>query len=170
MLKHLVLHCKFDFWFDLIEHFYSAHIHSIECSWRLADVLACSQKVSHPEMRLVSAAIGASFQFPFENFGACWFLYVSTISWLTHRNCRIFIVRAWCSECVHTLDLGLSSHWSEGRESHQPQVIWASHTNSKILVPDKARTLNLSHWSRARYRCATGAPIIDVSHFVSMYK
>jgi hypothetical protein len=31
-----------------IEHFYSAHIHSIECSWRLADVLA-----SHPEMRIV---------------------------------------------------------------------------------------------------------------------
>jgi hypothetical protein len=45
----------------LIEHFYSAHIHSIECLGRLADVLACSQKVSHPEMRLVSAAIGASF-------------------------------------------------------------------------------------------------------------
>jgi hypothetical protein len=50
---------------DLIEHFYSAHIHSIDCSWRLVDVLACSQKVSHPEMRLVSAAIGASFHFPF---------------------------------------------------------------------------------------------------------
>jgi hypothetical protein len=31
----------------------------------LADVLACSQKVSHPEMRLVSAAIGASFHFSF---------------------------------------------------------------------------------------------------------
>jgi hypothetical protein len=46
--------------FFLIEHLYSAHIHSIECSWRLADVLACFQKVSHPEMRLVSAAIGAS--------------------------------------------------------------------------------------------------------------
>jgi hypothetical protein len=50
----------------LIEHFQSAHIHSVECSWRLADALACSQKVSHPEMRLVSAAIGASFQFPYE--------------------------------------------------------------------------------------------------------
>jgi hypothetical protein len=36
--------------------FYSAHIHTIESSRRLADVLACSQKVSHPEMRLVSAA------------------------------------------------------------------------------------------------------------------
>jgi hypothetical protein len=48
-----------------VVHFYSAHIHSIQCSWRLADVLACSQKVSHPEMRLVSAAIGASFRFPF---------------------------------------------------------------------------------------------------------
>jgi hypothetical protein len=50
---------------DDVVHFYSAHIHTIECSWRLADVLACSQKVSNPEMRLVSAAIGASFHFPF---------------------------------------------------------------------------------------------------------
>jgi hypothetical protein len=81
-----------------------AHIiHSIECSWRSADGLACSQKVSHPEMKSVSAANGASFPiFPFENFDACWFLYVSTILWLTHRDCGIFIVCAWCSECVHT--------------------------------------------------------------------
>jgi hypothetical protein len=50
---------------DDVVPFYRAHIHTIECSWRLADVLACSQKVSHPEMRLVSAAIGASFHFPF---------------------------------------------------------------------------------------------------------
>ena len=60
--------------------------------------------------------------FLFENFGACWFLSVSTILWLTHRDCRIFIVRAWCSECVHTLDLGLSSH-PKDVESHQSQVI-----------------------------------------------
>jgi hypothetical protein len=52
---------------DDVEHFYSTHIHTIECSWRLANVLACSQKVSHPGMRLVSAAIGASFYFPFWN-------------------------------------------------------------------------------------------------------
>jgi hypothetical protein len=39
---------------------------------------------------------------------------------------------------------------SEGRESYQPQVIRASHTNSKILVPDGPRTPNLSHWSRMR--------------------
>jgi hypothetical protein len=50
---------------DDVVHFYSAHIHTIESSRRLADVLACSQKVSHFEMRLVSAAIGASFHFPF---------------------------------------------------------------------------------------------------------
>jgi hypothetical protein len=44
-------------------------IHSIKCSWRLADVQACSQKVSHPEIRLVSAAIGAAVMpiFPFHN-------------------------------------------------------------------------------------------------------
>jgi hypothetical protein len=28
---------------------------------------------------------------------------------------------------------------SEGRESHQPQVIRVSHTNSKILVPEPGR-------------------------------
>jgi hypothetical protein len=27
----------------LIDHFYSAHIHSIECPWHLADILGCSQ-------------------------------------------------------------------------------------------------------------------------------
>jgi hypothetical protein len=43
----------------LIEHLYSAHLHSIECSGYLADVLACSQKVSHPEMRLVSAFVSS---------------------------------------------------------------------------------------------------------------
>jgi hypothetical protein len=47
----------------LIEHLYSAHIHFFECSWRLADVLTCSQNVSNPEMRLVSAAIDASFPY-----------------------------------------------------------------------------------------------------------
>jgi hypothetical protein len=46
---------------------------------------------------------------------------------------------------------------SEGRESHQPQVIWASHTNSKILVPDGPWNPNFSHWSRTRYHCATGS-------------
>jgi hypothetical protein len=59
---------------DDVDHFYSAHIHSIECSWRLADVLACSQKVSHPEMRLVSAAIGTSFHF---SFWELWCMLVS---------------------------------------------------------------------------------------------
>jgi hypothetical protein len=39
---------------------------------------------------------------------------------------------------------------SKGRESHQPQVFRASHTNSKILVPDGSRTPYLSHWSRTR--------------------
>jgi hypothetical protein len=59
---------------------YSALIHSAECSWRLADVLAFSEKVSHPEMRLINAAIGAPYLFsllrPFVHAG----LYsVSTI-------------------------------------------------------------------------------------------
>jgi hypothetical protein len=49
--------------------------------------------------------------FYFANFGACWFLYVSTILWLTHRDCRIF-------RCVHTLDLGL---WSYPKCLHEPR-------------------------------------------------
>jgi hypothetical protein len=65
----------------------------------------------------------------------CWFLYVFTI---LRTDCSIFIVRTWCSECVHTLDLGLSSHetWDVRRErTWESQVIRASHTNSEILVP-----------------------------------
>jgi hypothetical protein len=42
---------------------YSAHICSLECSWRLAYDLACCQKVSHPEIWLVSAAVGVSYPF-----------------------------------------------------------------------------------------------------------
>jgi hypothetical protein len=84
------------FW--LIEHFYSAHIHSIECSswpmfspvFRRCHTLRWDWSV----LPLVHHSI-----FPFENFGACWFLYVFTILWLKHRDCRVFIVRAWCSEC-----------------------------------------------------------------------
>jgi hypothetical protein len=47
---------------------------------------------------------------------------------------------------------------SERRESHQPRVhvIWASHTNSKILVPDGARTPNLSHWRPLRHWLSHG--------------
>jgi hypothetical protein len=41
---------------------------------RLADVLACSQKMSHSEMKLVSAAIGASF--PFSLFRHIWCMLV----------------------------------------------------------------------------------------------
>jgi hypothetical protein len=93
----------------LIEHFYSAHIHSIECSWHSADVLACSRKVSHPEMRLVSAAIGTSFHIP-------------------------------------------------------------SHTNLKILVPDRARTPNLSHWRRTRYHCACHHPHKGTKHMQLLWK
>jgi septal ring factor EnvC (AmiA/AmiB activator) len=51
---------EIDIWIDRTLLQPAHFIHYIECSWRLADVLACSQKVSHPEMRLVSAAIGVS--------------------------------------------------------------------------------------------------------------
>jgi hypothetical protein len=59
-LLFLFVSCVFLFdW--LIEHFYSAHIPLLECLWHFTDVLACSQKVSHLEMRLVNAASGASY-------------------------------------------------------------------------------------------------------------
>jgi hypothetical protein len=48
-----------DFYF--FEHLYSTHIHSSNAHG--ANVLACSQKVSDSEMRLVSAVIGALFPF-----------------------------------------------------------------------------------------------------------
>jgi hypothetical protein len=32
----------------LIKNDCEAHAHSVEYSWRLADILACTQKVSHP--------------------------------------------------------------------------------------------------------------------------
>jgi hypothetical protein len=47
-----------------------ADIHSTECSWWLANILACSQKASHREVRLVSAAVGTSYPFvPFALLG-----------------------------------------------------------------------------------------------------
>jgi hypothetical protein len=48
-----------------------------EFSWRLADVLASSQ-MSQPEPGLGCHRCIIPI-FPFENFGACWFLYVSTL-------------------------------------------------------------------------------------------
>jgi hypothetical protein len=106
-----------------------AHISIIiECSWRLADVLACSQKVSHPEMRLVSAAnlthhshfpfwetLNKKFKFKLKSLlrnlvhaGFC--MFPQSCDFRPETAGSIFIVRAWCSECAHTLDLGLSSN------------------------------------------------------------
>jgi hypothetical protein len=71
-------------------------IDSLKYTWCLADGLACSQNMSHPEMRLVSAAIGTSFSFSLlktlVHAGFCMFP-------LAHRDCRIFIVHAWRSKC-----------------------------------------------------------------------
>jgi hypothetical protein len=151
----------------LIEHIYSAQINFIECSWRLTDILAWSQ-VSHPEMRLVSAAIVTSFPFLrtfvhvglnekeifpllFPTWGNSYcclkksakvscrgfdpptFRSTGRHSWATQtrqgfcmfpqsfdlrrETAGFFIVHAWCSECVHTLDLGLSSHPNDVRVS-----------------------------------------------------
>jgi hypothetical protein len=50
-----------------------------ECSWRLADVLVCSQEVSHPEIRLVSAALAHHTCFRVLSFGARWFALTAYI-------------------------------------------------------------------------------------------
>jgi hypothetical protein len=44
--------------------------------------------------------------FAFWELSCVRFSECSTILWLSHRDCRILVVRAWCSECVHTVDLG----------------------------------------------------------------
>jgi hypothetical protein len=73
----------------------------------------------------------------------CWFLYVSTILWHTHRDCKIFIVRAWCSECVHTLDLGLSSHPKELVQLHAPYRGLRSSLNSTTFFIHKNMTIRI---------------------------
>jgi hypothetical protein len=84
-------------------------------------------------------------------------------SWLAQRlqdlysACLMFWMR------THTGPRFIVS--SEGRESHQPQVIWASLTNSKILVPDGARTPNLSHWSDALLLRHSGS-LMSLSFFI----
>jgi hypothetical protein len=115
-----------------------------------------SEGVTSWDETQVSAANGTSFHFPFWEL---WYMLVSVCfhNLVTYAQklqdlysaCLMFWMR------THTGPQFIVS--SEGRESHQPQVIWASHTNSKILVPDGARTPNLSHWSRTRYHCATGS-------------
>lgn len=44
---------------------------------------------------------------------------VSTPLWLAHRDCRIFIVFAWCSACAHLLDHGLASRPKAWEFQHQ---------------------------------------------------
>jgi hypothetical protein len=56
--------------------------------------------------------------FPFENFGACWFLYVSTILWLTHRDCRIY------SACLMSQVLNAYTYWTS--VYHLIQRTWES--------------------------------------------
>jgi hypothetical protein len=87
----------------LIEHFYSAHINSFECSWRLADVLACSQKVSHPEMRLVSVAISASFHS----------LFNLSVQIITHSERVVYSIHYHAVTVSCQRDVGLTSQLLE---------------------------------------------------------
>jgi uncharacterized protein YfaT (DUF1175 family) len=101
----------------------SAHIHFYQMFMRLADVLACSQKVSNPEMRLVNAAIGVFFPCflvrTLVHAGFC--MFPQSPHTHTGRDCRILV--RFISEC---LQITHTSSWfivsSKGCESHQPQV------------------------------------------------
>jgi hypothetical protein len=88
----------------LIEHLHSAQIHSIECqgAWLMFWPVLRRCHILRWDWSVLPLTHHSRYAF------LSWFLCVSTIVWLTYRDCRIFIVRAWCCECVHTLDLGLS--------------------------------------------------------------
>jgi hypothetical protein len=98
--------------------------------------------------------------FPFETFGTCWFLYVSTILWLAHRDCRIFIVSAWWCACLHTLDLSLSSHLKE--VSHQSQVI------GRLIRTHKSLSLTVLECSLTCVHCVSGLAPAAVAYWVNL--
>jgi hypothetical protein len=75
--------------------------------------------------------------------------------WLTHRDYRIFIVRAWCSECVHTLDLGLSSHPKDVRVTSPKYFGRLIQTRKSFsLTGLEPRTFRIGVWR------ATTAPLV----------
>ena len=93
---------------------YIAHISSqfcFECSRRLADVLAISSGCLTHERDQRYAATGArSTVFNHIEIHACWVFWCLCNPPNSDMDYRIFIVRAWSSACVHTLDLGFESH------------------------------------------------------------
>jgi hypothetical protein len=82
---------------------------------------------------------------PFENFAACSLLYVSTMLLLTHRDCRIFIVRAWFWMCT-LISSGGCGNPLENCRSH---LLVPKHG---ILSPSKLESRQ--HWqpSKASWR------------------
>ena len=100
---------------------YIAHISSqfcFECSRRLADVLAISSGCLTHERDQRYAATGArSTVFNHIEIHACWVFWCFCNPPNSDMDYRIFIVRAWSSACVHTLDLGLTSHPKDGVHS-----------------------------------------------------
>jgi hypothetical protein len=58
-------------------------------------------------------------------------------------DCRIFIVHAWCSECVHTLDLGLPAWVSGPWQAWMKNILgfpikalqYAGFSSSSLLLP-----------------------------------
>jgi hypothetical protein len=103
-----------------------------------------------------SAAIGASFP-------------LFLLSTLVHagfctlpQTCDLRTETAGSLKCVLDV-LNEYTHWTSVYriirrtwESPAPNN-WAPHTNSKILVPDRARTPNFSHWRQTSYLCVTGS-------------
>jgi hypothetical protein len=70
---------------------------------------------------------------------ACWFLYVSTILWLTHRDCRIFMVRAWCSVyrlIRRTWESPAPSNSGVSYELENPCPWWGSNPEPLALETD----------------------------------
>ena len=101
-------------WMNEWMKIYIAHISSqfcFECSRRLADVLAISSGCLTHERDQRYAATGArSTVFNHIEIHACWVFWCFCNPPNSDMDYRIFIVRAWSSACVHTLDLGLTSH------------------------------------------------------------
>ena len=91
---------------------YSASLHAIiACSVRLADVMAVSSGcLTHKWDQWPATTKRMDYCFNHIEIRACWVFWCLCNPPNSDMDYRIFIVRAWSSACVHTLDLGFESH------------------------------------------------------------